>query len=327
MWISTFHALCARLLRREAPHDRPVARLRHLRLDRPAVGDEAGAARAGRRRQRAAAAGGAVAHQPRQEPDGRARRRSPRTPGTRATQQIGKLYAMYLQALKDANALDFDDLLLKTVELFEKSESARARYSEKFQYVMVDEYQDTNRPQYLLIQQLAGEAPQPLRRRRSRPVDLQVARRRPAEHPRLRARLSRGVRSSARAELPLDAGDSRRRVGGHRAEPQPQGEAALHRPGGRREDPVLPRRRRPRRGRVHRAHRRARRCTRIREHRSPCSIAPTRSRARWKTRCAARASPTRSSAASGSTSARRSRTRWRTCGWSSTRTTTSACAG
>jgi DNA helicase-2/ATP-dependent DNA helicase PcrA len=72
-------------------------------------------------------------------------------------EQIGKLYTMYLQRLKDANALDFDDLLLKTVELFEKSESARARYSEKFQYVMVDEYQDTNRPQYLLIQQLAAK--------------------------------------------------------------------------------------------------------------------------------------------------------------------------
>ena len=47
-------------------------------------------------------------------------------------QQIGKLYEMYIAALKDANALDFDDLLLKTVELFQKSESVRQRYSEKF---------------------------------------------------------------------------------------------------------------------------------------------------------------------------------------------------
>jgi DNA helicase-2/ATP-dependent DNA helicase PcrA len=72
-------------------------------------------------------------------------------------QQIGKLYELYVKALKDANALDFDDLLLRTVELFEKSESVRARYSEKFRYVMVDEYQDTNRPQYLLIQHLAAK--------------------------------------------------------------------------------------------------------------------------------------------------------------------------
>ena len=47
-------------------------------------------------------------------------------PGTAATQQIGKLYALYTKALKEANALDFDDLLLKTVELFEQSD-VRAR--------------------------------------------------------------------------------------------------------------------------------------------------------------------------------------------------------
>ena len=54
------------------------------------------------------------------------------------------------------NALDFDDLLLKTVELFEKSERVRTKYAEQFRFVMVDEYQDTNRPQYLLISRLAG---------------------------------------------------------------------------------------------------------------------------------------------------------------------------
>ena len=71
-------------------------------------------------------------------------------------QQIGTLYGMYLKALSDANALDFDDLLLKTVELFEQSEHVRDKYSEKFRFLMVDEYQDTNRPQYLLIQRLAS---------------------------------------------------------------------------------------------------------------------------------------------------------------------------
>jgi DNA helicase-2/ATP-dependent DNA helicase PcrA len=71
-------------------------------------------------------------------------------------QQIGKLFELYSQALKEANALDFDDLLLKTVELFETSETVRDRYSEKFKYLMVDEYQDTNRPQYLLVQRLAA---------------------------------------------------------------------------------------------------------------------------------------------------------------------------
>ena len=58
-------------------------------------------------------------------------------------------------ALKNCNALDFDDLLLKTVDLFETSAHTRARYSEQFRFVMVDEYQDTNRPQYLLVRRLA----------------------------------------------------------------------------------------------------------------------------------------------------------------------------
>src|SRR6185437_916553 len=70
-------------------------------------------------------------------------------------EQIAKIYERYLRALSDSNALDFDDLLLKTVELFESSEDTRARYANKFRFVMVDEYQDTNRPQYLLIKRLA----------------------------------------------------------------------------------------------------------------------------------------------------------------------------
>src|SRR5688500_11691642 len=70
-------------------------------------------------------------------------------------ESVAKIYEKYLLALRDANALDFDDLLLKTVELFETSEQVRGFYSRKFKYVMVDEYQDTNRPQYLLIRRLA----------------------------------------------------------------------------------------------------------------------------------------------------------------------------
>ena len=72
----------------------------------------------------------------------------------------------------------------------------RERYARKFQFVMVDEYQDTNRPQYLLIKQLASLHRNLCRRRRSRSVDLQMARRRPPQHPRLRDRFSRVGRSS-----------------------------------------------------------------------------------------------------------------------------------
>src|SRR4029078_1996288 len=60
-----------------------------------------------------------------------------------------------IQALNDANALDFDDLLLKTVELFEISEQVREFYARKFKFVIGDEDQETNRAQYLLIRRLA----------------------------------------------------------------------------------------------------------------------------------------------------------------------------
>src|SRR5262249_16338730 len=73
----------------------------------------------------------------------------------RRDEQIAKVYQFYLNALKESSALDFDDLLLKTVELFEGSEKVRTKYSTQFKFVMVDEYQDTNRPQYLLIRRLA----------------------------------------------------------------------------------------------------------------------------------------------------------------------------
>ncbi len=155
MWISTFHALCARLLRREAPHigltrdfviydstdQLTVVKqaLRELGIDDSA--------------------------QPRQMlsriSHAKNRMEGPETFALTGAwnprdQQTATVYAKYVAALKEANALDFDDLLLKTVELFEQSETVRHRYSEKFRYVMVDEYQDTNRPQYMLVQRLAG---------------------------------------------------------------------------------------------------------------------------------------------------------------------------
>ncbi len=60
----------------------------------------------------------------------------------------------YQKRLKKSNALDFDDLLLKTVELFDKYKAAAEKYSTRFEYVMVDEYQDTNRTQYRLVRHL-----------------------------------------------------------------------------------------------------------------------------------------------------------------------------
>jgi DNA helicase-2/ATP-dependent DNA helicase PcrA len=69
-------------------------------------------------------------------------------------ERIASLFDLYEGKLRQANALDFDDLLLKTVELFYKAAEVCERYNQRFQYVLVDEYQDTNRTQYQLIRQL-----------------------------------------------------------------------------------------------------------------------------------------------------------------------------
>jgi DNA helicase-2/ATP-dependent DNA helicase PcrA len=154
MWISTFHALCARLLRREAPqiglsrdfviYDTSDQLAVVKQLLKQQGSDEATA------QPRLVLSRISHAKNRMEAPKASADAWNPRQ------QQFARLYEAYTRALKEANALDFDDLLLRAVELFEASETARERYARKFQYIMVDEYQDTNRPQYLLVQRLAA---------------------------------------------------------------------------------------------------------------------------------------------------------------------------
>jgi len=76
---------------------------------------------------------------------------------TGVTVQVARLARLYTAALRKANALDFDDLLLEAVRLFEEAPQALARYQDRWRYLHVDEYQDTNRPQYLWIRALAAK--------------------------------------------------------------------------------------------------------------------------------------------------------------------------
>lgn len=69
--------------------------------------------------------------------------------------QIAKVYTLYQKKLKNNNALDFDDIIFKTVELFKNRPEVLEKYQDKFRYIMVDEYQDTNTSQYTLIKLLA----------------------------------------------------------------------------------------------------------------------------------------------------------------------------
>ena len=152
MWVSTFHALCARLLRREAPQ---------IGLSRDfVIYDSSDQMTLMKHVLREAGLDGTLQPRVVLSRISHAKNRMEAADGipgawTSRDEQVSKIFASYTKALKEANALDFDDLLLKTVELFEQSASVRERYSKKFRYVMVDEYQDTNRPQYLLIRHLA----------------------------------------------------------------------------------------------------------------------------------------------------------------------------
>ncbi len=73
------------------------------------------------------------------------------------SERIAHIYASYKAELKKNNALDFDDLLLETVRMLKASSEVRERYQRRYRYLLVDEYQDTNRPQYELMKLLAGE--------------------------------------------------------------------------------------------------------------------------------------------------------------------------
>jgi DNA helicase-2/ATP-dependent DNA helicase PcrA len=155
MWISTFHSLCARLLRREASHvglsrdfviydsadQLAVVKqaLKSLGADEDSLPARVALSRIShaKNRMEATDASGDGDWNPREK-------------------LMAKVSVLYAEALREARALDFDDLLLKTVELFERAPAVRDRYAARFRYVMVDEYQDTNRPQFLLIEQLAS---------------------------------------------------------------------------------------------------------------------------------------------------------------------------
>jgi len=155
MWVSTFHSLCARLLRREAPaiglsrdfviydsaDQLTVVKqaMKALHIDDSFVQPRAALGRISHAKNRMESPDAMMAS----------------AGWNRRDENIAKIYTHYLTALKDASALDFDDLLLKTVDLFEQAPSVRSKYAQQFRFVMVDEYQDTNRPQYLLIRRLA----------------------------------------------------------------------------------------------------------------------------------------------------------------------------
>ena len=156
MWLMTFHSACARMLRAEA------ARLGYTRGF--TIYDEADSLR--------------LVKQCLEELDVDPKRFAPRaikrqiSDAKNATldaagyrQQVGSffeqtaadVYALYEQRAHSMNAMDFDDLLLRCVNVMELFSEVRDRYQHNFRHILVDEYQDTNRAQYRWLQLLAGE--------------------------------------------------------------------------------------------------------------------------------------------------------------------------
>ena len=155
IWMGTFHSICARLLRFEADgfgieadftiydeDDRQALMRRLLKSLNIAEEDLAPRTLISRisRAKNAMIDPGLF---PQQESSPHKRR-------------IAEIYAAYEAELRRNHAFDFDDLLVKLVHLFERHGQILAKYRERFKYILIDEYQDTNRPQYLLSRQLAA---------------------------------------------------------------------------------------------------------------------------------------------------------------------------
>jgi superfamily I DNA/RNA helicase len=156
MWVMTFHAACARLLRAEAP------RLGYTR--QYTIYDQADSRRLVKRsldelgvdtkRFTPAAIHNQISDAKNKLRDADAYRQ---LVGSFFEQTVADAYELYEQGLHRANAMDFDDLLVNTVNVLQLFPEVRGRYAAAFRHVLVDEYQDTNHAQYRLLQLLAGE--------------------------------------------------------------------------------------------------------------------------------------------------------------------------
>jgi len=165
MWLMTFHAACARILRGEAQ------RLGYTRQF--TIYDQADSRRLIRRcieqlgvdpkRFTPAAMGGQISAAKNRL---RAAEDYRREVGSNFEEMVADVYDLYERELLRMNAMDFDDLLFRTVNLLELFQEMRERYGRAFRHVLVDEYQDTNHAQYRLLQLLVGGGRMPARGQR-----------------------------------------------------------------------------------------------------------------------------------------------------------------
>jgi DNA helicase-2/ATP-dependent DNA helicase PcrA len=162
MWVMTFHAACARILRAEAQrlgytrqftiYDQADAR-RLTKRSADAVGVDP-------KRYTPAALHNQISAAKNQLIDAASYRQRV---GSQFEEMVADVYDIYERDLHRMNAMDFDDLLFRVVNLLELFEDVRERYRETFRHVLVDEYQDTNHAQYRMLQLLVGGGRPPQR--------------------------------------------------------------------------------------------------------------------------------------------------------------------
>jgi DNA helicase II / ATP-dependent DNA helicase PcrA len=156
MWVSTFHSMCVRILRREAAHlsglnsnfsiyDADDTRrlitmvARDYDLDPKRYPARTLAAKISNLKNELIAPAAAAS-----------------AAGNDLDRRVAEIYAGYEQRLSSSNALDFDDLIMRTVELLQTLPDVAEHYRRRFRHILVDEYQDTNHAQYELVYQLVG---------------------------------------------------------------------------------------------------------------------------------------------------------------------------
>ncbi len=157
-WVSTFHSFCARLLRREATRiglsrdfpiydeDDQVAAVK-LALDRMASSEKGASSRPFLWK---------ISHAKNHSISPRKMAEAAAESGDQDARVAARVYETYQDILQKAGALDFDDLLLKAAEVLRESDEARRVWQTRFQFLHVDEFQDTNRPQYEVLRLLLG---------------------------------------------------------------------------------------------------------------------------------------------------------------------------
>jgi DNA helicase II / ATP-dependent DNA helicase PcrA len=161
MWVCTFHSMCVRILRQQAaalPELTSSFSIYDSDDTRRLVAMVARDLDLDPKRYPARTLAGKISHLKNDLVDPEA---AASAAGNDLERRVVEVYAGYQRRLATSNALDFDDLIMRTVQLLQTFPDVAEHYRRRFRHILVDEYQDTNHAQYVLVRELVGPAPAP----------------------------------------------------------------------------------------------------------------------------------------------------------------------